>query len=338
MKKVKERIQQAIEGFRTADPYVRRRAVILAVLIVCLLYISGTWIYYLRTRRPLPAALPPGPVVAQAFKPHYLFSIYGVEKPLGVAVTPKGDRIYVTESDGERLVKAFDRDGKFLFSLTPPETQPAERAPVYVTVDPSGRVYVSDRRQFTIFVYNSDGELEKRLDPPNGEDFWAPLGVAWVGERLYITDVTKGQHRVLVYDADGQLLLSFGKEGKEPGQFWFPNAALADSEGRIYVSDSNNGRLQVFDADGKFLYAHGGFNLPRGMALDDEKRVFVVDAIGHTVRVFSELDQPITPLYELGDLGIGDGEFKYPNDIAVDETGRLYITDRENNRVQVWSY
>jgi len=338
MRKLRDRLRSLYRYYLEAEPAQRRRMALLAVLVLLLLGVGGIWAYYLRTRKPLPSVLPPAPAVAQVFRPHYLFSIYDVQKPLGVATTPRGDRIYVTESGGERLIKAFDRDGNLLFAFAPPDSNPAERAPVYITVAPDGYVYVSDRRHHAIYVYDGQGNYERTLDAPTGEGFWAPLGLTMAGGDLYITDVTKGKHRVLICDVRGQLQQAFGKEGQEPGQFWFPNAVEVDAEGRIYVSDSNNGRLQVFDGQGQLLYMMDGFNLPRGMAIDEEGRLFIVEAVGQRVRVYNLNDQPPTLLYEFGDLGFGDGEFNYPNDIAVDQTARLYIADRENNRVQVWSY
>jgi len=304
---------------------------------VLLTGVGGVWAYYLRTRKPLPEVLPPAPVIAQALKPHYLFSIYGVDQPIGVAVTPRGDRIYVTESGGERLIKVFDRDGNLLISFKTPEEN-LGRAPVYPAVGPDGRVYISERRYHTVYIYDAEGNLQGELSPPTGEDFWSPLGLTFTDDRLYITDVTKDEHRILIYDLDGTFQMAFGKEGKKPGEFWFPNAVEVDQQGRIYVSDSNNGRVQVFDAQGQLLLAVRGFNLPRGMAIDSMGRLYVVDTVGQVVRVYDTINEPLRPLFEFGDFGISDGEFNYPNDIAVDLTGRLYIADRENNRIQVWSY
>ena len=316
----------------------RRRLMILMALLLMLVLVAGLWTYYLRTRKPLSAALPPAPAVAQAFKPHYLFSIYGVDRPLGIALSPDGQYIYVTESAGDRLIKVFDRDGRFVRSFSVPDTRPAERAPVYIAVDSYGRVYVTDRRRFALYVFDAEGNLLKELPPPGGADFWTPLGVNIVKDELLVTEVTRGEHRVMVFDLEGRLKMAFGKEGRENGEFWFPNAVVRDEAGNFYVSDGNNGRLQVLDPEGNFLYALRGLNLPRGLAIDTEKRLFLVDAVAHQVRVYSLASQPILSLYEFGDIGLGDGEFRYPNDIAVDVTGRLYITDRENNRIQVWSY
>ena len=131
--------------------------------------------------------------------------------------------------------------------------------------------------------------------------------------------------------------MALGAEGKDPGQFWFPNYVLVDSKGRLYVSDGNNGRLQVFDPDGQLLYGLGSLSLPRGMAIDAD-RLYVVDVVAQVVNVYDVSGEKAKLLFSFGDFGLGDGQFNYPNDIAVDETGRIYVADRVNNRVQVWSY
>jgi DNA-binding beta-propeller fold protein YncE len=338
MEAVKGRLQRLFDRWAALGRRRRRRVALLAALLLLLLGVSSLWVYYLRTRRPIAEILPPAPAVARAFKPHFLFSIYDVEQPVGVAVTPQGDRIYVVESGGERQVKTYDRDGNLLFAFAPPETKPLERTPVYIAVDPEGKVaLVSDRRRHTIDIYNAEGDYHGHVPAPTADGFWAPLGVTFIGETLYVTDVTKGKHRIMILTSMGEQLMAFGAEGKDPGQFWFPNDVVADSKGRLYVSDSNNGRLQVFDANGRLLYGIGDLNLPRGMMIDAD-RLYVVDAVAQAVRVYDVSGEKAEFLLSFGDFGLGDGQFNYPNDIAVDATGRIYVADRANNRVQVWSY
>lgn len=316
----------------------RRKRLLLLLLLLALLFLTVClWGYYLTTRDPITKVLPPARVVAQAIAPHYLFSIYGVQQPIGVAVTPDGERIYVTESDGERMIRAFDRDGKPLFAFAPPDSNPPTRAPVYVTLDRSGQVYVTDRTRHAVDVYDAGGNYKRSLKELTS-DGWSPLGLRFVDQTLYLTDVTDKKHRVLVQDTKGKLVLNFGREGQKPDELWFPNSALVDQRNRILVSDSNNGRVQVFDKSGKLVNTLAGFSLPRGLALDEDQRLYVVDTVGQLVKVFDASQEKIEVLFTFGEYGVRDGEFNYPNDIAVDGTGRLYITDRVSNRVQVWLY
>ena len=66
----------------------------------------------------------------------------------------------------------------------------------------------------------------------------------------------------------------------------FPNVAVADSQGRIYVSDGNNGRISVWDNGGHFLFHFGlgtgeGFvRLPRGLHIDHRDNLYIVDTVG----------------------------------------------------------
>ncbi|MBI5879135.1 MAG: hypothetical protein HZB53_15920 [Chloroflexi bacterium] len=321
----------------TAAPRSRARGLL---LLSGVLLLAGTvllWSYYLATRQPLSRMVPAAKALSSSIKPHYLFSIYGMEQPLGVAVDPAGERLYVTESDGERLVRVFDGDGKALFSFAPPSSSPASRSPGYVTLDSSGRVFVSDIGRHTVDIYDAGGNYQNSMAPAL-KDGWFPLGLRYIGGTLYLTDITDAKHRVVALKADGTPFVTFGREGHESGELWFPNSAVADGDGRIYVGDSNNGRVQVFDRQGQVLSMIPGFSLPRGMAIDAEQRLYVVDAVAQEVEVYDTTKAQAELLFRFGDFGLGDGQFNYPNDIAIDGSGRLYITDRASNRVQVWVY
>jgi len=384
-------------GLELQDKRRRRLLLGLGGLVLLLVATAGLFGRYLLRPRPLPELLPL-PVDAN-YRPHYLFSIYGVDLPMGVAVSPDGERIYVTETGGERQVKILDRDGRLLGFLAPPQTEPAERAPVYVAVDPASRVFVADRLQHAVFVYGPDGKmLDAILGPdltlseylaelvegvqPDGvvaynglegivryqgadqgdqalpapdSTGWAPLGVR-VDEQgtMLLTNVAEGQHVVRKFP--GELILAatwqefdppefvFGTQGQGNQELLFPNSAVADSLGRIYVTDGNNARISVWDELGNFLFTfgrgvgEGALSLPRGAAIDGRDRLHVVDAVQHAVKVYDVSGPEPGFLYAFGDWGTEDGQFNYPGDIALDRTGRLYIADRKNNRIQVWSY
>jgi sugar lactone lactonase YvrE len=336
--------------------------------------------------------------VIDYYPPHFLFSIYGVEQPVAVAGSPNGDQIYVAESGGERTIKIFDRDGELLDDFDPPMTTPGERAPVGIAVDSEGRVFVSDRKQRAIFVFDREGNyLDTLLGPdlslseyiakhigglPDGSTFyyngfysytevhyqlpgreedtlprpdravWSPAGLRFDGDgNLWITDFSGDDHYVRMISADiiaapnwrefdpEEFVFGFGG-GEE--DLLFPNSVAVDSQGRTFVSDSNNYRVSTWESK-EFLFSFSGqsdnrFSLPRGIWIDGDDRLHVVDAVGHNIKVIDVSgDEPVY-LETLGELGTEDGLFHFPNDIFIDETGRLYIADRENNRVQVWSY
>ncbi len=374
--------------------------VVLASLVVIFGAVSALFLRYILKPAPIADLVVP-PQAKLNLAPHYLFSIYGVDQPVGVGVSQEADRIYVTEMGGARLVKVFDSNGKPLSSFQIPHTQVGERAPVYLAVDKGDHVFVSDRKQHALFIFSRDGAYISTMVSPNmtlaeyvnrqtgvnkvsGNDFsynlfqntlyykstdgkeqsmkmpyladWSPLGVR-IDSRgyLFLTDVTSGKNSFNVVELPKDFSaissntfnpasISIGKTGQGNGELMFPNSAMIDSQGRVYVADGNNGRISVWDRQGKFLYSFGrgagdgALSLPRGIFIDEKDRLFVVDAVGQDIKVYDVSGTEPVFLYAFGDFGQGDGLFNYPNDIAVDHNGRVYIVDRENNRIQVWTY
>ena len=87
---------------------VRGLHVLLAAVVVSLLVVGAVGAWYLLERKPLSEL----PGLTKEKVPQYAFSIYGITRPIGVAVSPSGERIYVTESEGTRQVQIYDRAGK----------------------------------------------------------------------------------------------------------------------------------------------------------------------------------------------------------------------------------
>jgi DNA-binding beta-propeller fold protein YncE len=91
--------------------------------------------------------------------------------------------------------------------------------------------------------------------PPKHEDgrFRQPTDVAWdAAGNAYISDGYINS-RIAKVDKNGNWLKSWGERGDKPGEFNTPHTIAADAQGNIYVGDRGNGRIQVFDGDGKFL-------------------------------------------------------------------------------------
>ena len=320
----------------------RLKLLIILVLLAALGWVLMLGIQYLFTKKSI-TQLTGVPPIGGLFegKARYLGSLDNVERPLGVAVSDDGT-VYVSESTGERMIRVFNRDGDEIAALAPPGTNSRARVPLYVAISPKNEIYVSDRFNRAIYIWAADGSFTGTFQPQSvpAED-WHPMGVAFDRQgNLYVSDVTPGKHRVMVFDTAGTLKLQFGKEGKEVGDFWYPNGLAVDGDGRIYVADGDNGRLQVFDAEGSLLYiiprgfAKGDLSMPRGVALDGDDHLLVADTTANAVKVYDiSGDRPDF----ISDIGADNGQLRYPNGVAVDGS-RIYVTDRENARVQIWDY
>jgi DNA-binding beta-propeller fold protein YncE len=334
----------AIEAAEDPDEKRRRRRkagilLLLASLLGVFVLFTG---WYLINRKPVTELPLPG--IAESI-PHYAYSLYGVRAPTGVAVSPDGGRVYVTQTEGDPSVVIFDGNGTQLETVKPPVTTGGDHVPVYVALNPTnGDLYVSDRPTGSIYVYSKEGVFRSKFDP--GEDLtgWQPLGMAFTPQGdLYVTDVSGPFNRVHRFAADGSFVRTIG----EAGQFSFPNGVAIDSVGNVYVTDSNNGRLVIFDPSGQQRAvvgrgaSEGDLGLPRGTAIDDDGRIYVVDTIAQGVqlyRVLGEQDRAPEYIGRFGIQGTQDGAFQYPNGVAVDTRARIYVTDWRNNRVQVWTY
>jgi DNA-binding beta-propeller fold protein YncE len=318
----------------------RRRMAALLLLLGLLVALTTLIIWYLLFRQPLPI-----PIIPESQVPAYSSSVYGIDRPTGVTVSAGGERIYVTETGGDRIVRIFDGRGDQVGTMRPPVEMGPDHVPVYLAIDPlTEEVYVTDRPTGSVYVYDRDGLFLREFVPPTAEGGWQPLAIAFDAQGLvYVSDLSAPFQRVLVLDRDGQVVRTLG----QGLGLSFPNGIAVDEGGYVYVTDSNNGRLLAFGPDGALVERvgrgsrEGSLGLPRGVAVDSRGRVFVADATGQGVFVYRAMfagEGGLDYLGFFGGFGLQDGVFRYPNDVAVDQRGRVYVTDSANDRVQVWSY
>lgn len=340
---------------------VRRRKLLMLILLIIILL--GTALsfarYYANREEPLPTidTIEKGKIIP----PNFTLTMNGgrskdlvLSKPQAIAVHPVNGNIYVTSFIGNELkgrVSVFRPDGTFLFAFNQvgkdaKGTPLTLRSPLYIAINKKGNVYISDKLSDTVFVFSENGKFISKFIPNDDPNFsWAPVGVAFdADDNLYVTDIQK-EHRVLVFDTQRKLKLQFGetgmamKKGEYPGKFYFPNCVFIDRDKNIFVSDSNNRRVQVFSPAGKLLYIIETGGLPRGIAIDDKDRLYAVDALGHNISVYKKTSKDGQTMAVFGERGVQFGQFLYPNGLALDKSGRrIYVTDRENNRIQVWTW
>lgn len=216
--------------------------------------------------------------------------------------------------------------------------------PLGVAVDDETNYYVADSGNRNVMVFDPDGHFKRSIGGP--ADLVRPTDVAVSpdGGRIYVVDaggVESVNHRVMVYDKDGEKIGVIGERGIEEGKFNLPTHATVGADGTLYVLDTGNFRVQAFDKDGKFLRAwgragseYGSFARPRGIGVDTDGNVYVTDAAFRNFQIF---DKEGHLLMFIGGKGRGDkpGVYLLLAGIAVDETNRVYIVDQYFKKVEV---
>lgn len=269
-------------------------------------------------------------------QPQFLFDITkgrdNLKSPLGVATSE--NRLYITDS-GNGQVVVVDLEGHFLFAFDVLRSKNRKSFPVGIATDDAGNIYVSDLYEHMIKIFSSDGEYLRDF-PSSSSLVKKPLALTYAHSKIYITDI--GDQTVKIFNRRGSLLNKFGQPGTGNGQFAYPNGIAVAEDGTIFVADSNNGRVQIFDSHGSFLRLfEGKLSLPRGVVVDKSQRVHVTDALFHKVFVFDKKGNFLFS-YGNGKAGLGT-DLAVPNGIAFnDKAPKLFITDRGKDCVSVWKY
>jgi sugar lactone lactonase YvrE len=170
-----------------------------------------------------------------------------------VAVDGKGAIYEIQRGDKADPIVVLDRDGKVLRSWGKGDY----KIPHSIRIDPVGNIWTVDAASSTVIKYSPLGKKLLTItvgeQPDNGSPFDGTTDVAFgPNRRIFITD-GYGNARVLEYTAEGKRVKQWGKPGTAPGEFNLPHAIQIDSQGIIYVADRENGRIEKFDLNGKFL-------------------------------------------------------------------------------------
>jgi len=266
----------------------------------------------------------------------------GMAKPYGVAV--RNGRVYVGDTVG-RYVALFDLNAR-RYTRIGLEDPGSLRMPFGMDIDPQGNLYVLDGTLKRVHVYDADGKFLRTM----GQNLkWSrPVGLAVdpARRRLYVVDaggVDSEDHRVRALDLDsGRVLFEIGKRGEGPGEFNLPRDAVVGADGLLYVVDGGNFRIQVFDADGKFVKTFGTigrqsgqFSRPKEIAADTQGNIYVVDTAFGNFQIFNP-DGVL--LLDVGSRSNTDAPAKFmlPSGIAVDLDGRVYMVDQFFRKVEVF--
>src|SRR5262245_15332772 len=195
-------------------------------------------------------------------------------KVTGVAVDAE-DRVWVLGL-GDPPLRRYDARGRYLGGWGAGTIGAGHQ----VRIDRAGHVWVADTARHVVHKFDADGNPLLTLGTPDrpGEDpehFREPTDVAFgPGGDLFVTD-GYGNARVAHFRADGTFVKAWGRRGHRPGEFNLPHGIVADRRGRLLVADRNNTRVQVFDADGRYLGQWANVALPWALCLTPKDEVWV---------------------------------------------------------------
>src|SRR5208282_1148877 len=265
--------------------------------------------------------------------------------PYGIAIDSKGlvyvaDQkvgaifIFDTEAHDATLIKnGFDAHFGWINGLA---------------IDDADTLFVSDGKMHRILIFNPKHEIVGQIV----EGLVDPVGLAIDNENRFLYAVDEQQDQVLVYDADTLKLLRRIGTAVTPakkhsltgeGDFSAPTNVAVDADGNVYVTDTLNSRVEIFDAEGHFISTFGKagdgpgyFFRPKGIAVDSDGHIWVADQYQDRVQVYNRDGQLLT---YIGDTHAnGPGQFKALVGIAIDKQNRVFTTEQYPGRMQMFRY
>jgi DNA-binding beta-propeller fold protein YncE len=273
----------------------------------------------------------------------------------GVAVDSE-DRVFLI-CRGDHPIIVYDRTGKFVGSWGEGEFTYRTHG---ITVGPDEMLYCTDDGNHTVRKFTPDGKLLMTLGTMNtpsdtgyngkdtgtvarpGGPFNRPTNLA-VGPKgdLYVSD-GYGNCRVHRFSPTGELKHSWGLPGGGPGQFYLPHGIAVAADGRVFVCDRENDRIQIFSPDGEYLDEWTDTQRPTHLVFDAQGRAYVSELWWHKGQTSQRLGPIETARHGrvsvhdtegrvLARWGSADacapGSFAAPHGLAVDSRGDIYVSE-----------
>ena len=242
----------------------------------------------------------------------YIETLTGLNKPISLAVDDSG-RIFIGNKHSEN-VEVYDADLNLLFKLGSGDGEFEQ--PNAIAIDSSGRIFVVDKEEDIVKVFNPDGSFsfsfggsgngDGRFDSPTSIAIDEIAGELIVSDLQIIADMYGGEiegARIQVLDMNGVYKRSFGGYGVGDGLMSRPLGLTVDGESRVYITDTLQHVVHVFESNGTFLGTmmdpDNQVRTPLGITIGNSNRVFIASLNTSKIEVYgidSYTDMKITPV------------------------------------------
>jgi sugar lactone lactonase YvrE len=252
------------------------------------------------------------------------------EETPGVAVDAR-EHVFVFHRGPHSIIE-FDTAGKMLRTWG----DGVFVRPHALKFDREGNLWAADDQGHIVVKMDAAGRVRMVLGRKNNKGetsdlFNRPTDIAFAANGDFYVSDGYGNSRVVKFSKEGRYITAWGKKGAGEGEFNLPHGIAVDKRGRVYVGDRENFRMQVFDADGKFLAQWKHVGSPWGVVIAEDESIYMCD--GHNNRIL-KLNLQGEILGVLGSPGRLPGELDYSHHLALGPSRSIYVAEIKNWRVQ----
>jgi len=258
-------------------------------------------------------------------------------RPQSGAIDNKNQRLYITDV-GRKAIYVFDLHKGNVDVWEGINSDQNFIAPIAISLISEENLLVTDSELGLIAQFDSEGNYQKQF---GDKKLTRPTGITYdaANKRVFVAD--SAAHSIEVFAEDGQWLFAIGGKGEVDGKLNSPTF-LTFANDKLFVADTLNARVQSFDSNGKWLSSFGrrGMSVgdlprPKGIAVDSEGHIYVVESYYDFLLVFNEQGQGLLPI---GGTGTNPGQFYLPTGVWIDEADKVYVADMFNSRISVFQY
>ena len=241
------------------------------------------------------------------------------------------------EEESKESIPDLVETSKPAYLIGPKSTSPSKilsdiKASAGIAVGANGETVVASFNNHKVLVYSSENNYQLMTEI-GGEGFFDghfiyPSGVAVTPDNLMIVT---SRNKVQWFTMDGQLVCAVGGKSKAEMEFDVPTDVTVGRDGRVYVLDSENKRIQILNGDATY---HGSFDLPHiipeennamcALAINSEDNLYITDSNKHCIHVYSSDGKQ---LFKFGKSGawIERGVLISPMAVAVDDEDNVFV-------------